>query len=268
MARVNQIIPFSCIDGPGNRMAIFFQGCNLKCTYCHNPETINHCKHCGRCVSQCPTQALALESQQVVWNKEKCVGCDGCTKICGQLASPKTTDYTVDSLFEEIKRVSPFIQGITVSGGECTLQAAFLVQLFRRVKEELQLTCFVDTNGMIDLGEQVELVQLTDQFMLDIKATDEEEHIRVTGLSNQVVLKNLHYLLSIDKLYEVRTVVAQGLNNEKTIRDVIQIIGSKCKYRLNAYRKHGVRQEGIAIHGEVGPSEEEMAYYQGFINQK
>ena len=43
MALVNKIIPFSCIDGPGNRTAIFFQGCNLKCTYCHNPETINKC---------------------------------------------------------------------------------------------------------------------------------------------------------------------------------------------------------------------------------
>ena len=37
---VNKIIPFSNVDGPGNRLSIFFQGCNFDCLYCHNPETI------------------------------------------------------------------------------------------------------------------------------------------------------------------------------------------------------------------------------------
>ncbi|MGL5951492.1 MAG: 4Fe-4S cluster-binding domain-containing protein, partial [Cetobacterium sp.] len=38
-AKINKIIKFSNVDGPGNRMAIFFQGCNFNCEYCHNPET-------------------------------------------------------------------------------------------------------------------------------------------------------------------------------------------------------------------------------------
>lgn len=41
-AVINKIIPMSVVDGPGNRTAIFFQGCNLNCIYCHNPETISH----------------------------------------------------------------------------------------------------------------------------------------------------------------------------------------------------------------------------------
>ena len=261
MALVNKIIPFSCIDGPGNRTAIFFQGCNLRCTYCHNPETINRCISCGRCVATCPTEALRVENKKVIWNKEKCTECDECIKMCPHLSSPKTKEYSVDELFQEIKRISPFIQGITVSGGECTLNADFLVALFKRVKEELNLTCFVDTNGIIDLSEQEELVSLTDQFMLDVKAIDEVEHGKVTGLSNQTVLKNLHYLLDKNKLYEVRTVVAPNLDNEKTIKAVAEIVGNRCKYKLNAYRKYGVRKEGLDLHGEVGPSEEEMQYY-------
>ena len=57
-AVVNKIIPFSNVDGPGNRLAIFFQGCNLHCVYCHNSETINVCNNCGECVDGCPAGSL------------------------------------------------------------------------------------------------------------------------------------------------------------------------------------------------------------------
>lgn len=258
MAIVNKIIPFSCIDGPGNRTAIFFQGCNFKCTYCHNPETINKCISCGKCVLTCPVNALDIIDKKVVWDSNKCVDCDTCIRECNHLSTPKTKDYTVDELFNEIKEISPFIQGITVSGGECTLNADFLIELFKKVKNELNLTCFVDTNGGIDLTDYKELVEVADKFMLDIKSIDENEHIKVTGVSNKIVLKNLEYLLSKDKLYEVRTVIAPNLDNEKTVKKVADIIKNKCKYKFNAYRKYGVRKEGLDFHGEEGPSEEEL----------
>ncbi|CEI73067.1 YjjW family glycine radical enzyme activase [Romboutsia hominis] len=258
MALVNKIIPFSCIDGPGNRTAIFFQGCNFKCTYCHNPETINKCINCGKCISTCKVDALFKIDNKVIWDDKKCIGCDDCIKACDNLSSPKTKDYSVDKLFEEIKEISPFIQGITVSGGECTLNSDFLVKLFKKVKYELNLTCFIDTNGSIDLTEHKELVDLTDKFMLDVKSIDEYEHIKLTGVSNDIVLKNLKYLLSIEKLYEVRTVIAPNLNNEETVIEVSKIIKDKCKYKFNAYRKYGVRKEGLDFHGEVGPNEEEI----------
>lgn len=258
MALVNKIIPFSCIDGPGNRTAIFFQGCNFKCTYCHNPETINKCINCKRCVSVCPVKALDIENEKVIWNESKCVQCDRCIRECSHLSTPKTKNLSVDELFNEIKEISPFIQGITVSGGECTLNADFLIDLFKKVKNELGLTCFVDTNGGIDLSEYEELVDITDKFMLDVKSIDEDEHIKVTGTSNNIVLKNLKYLLAKNKLYEVRTVIAPNLDNKKTVLEVSKIIKDKCKYKFNAYRKYGVRKEGIDLHGEVGPSEEEI----------
>ncbi|CEH34325.1 YjjW family glycine radical enzyme activase [Romboutsia lituseburensis] len=258
MALVNKIIPFSCIDGPGNRTAIFFQGCNFKCTYCHNPETINKCINCKKCVLVCPVKALEIKDEKVIWNEDKCVQCDNCIRECSHLSTPKTKDFSVDELFNQIKEISPFIQGITVSGGECTLNADFLIELFKKVKNELGLTCFVDTNGGIDLSEYKELVDITDKFMLDVKSIDEDEHIKVTGTSNDIVLKNLKYLLDNNKLYEVRTVIAPNLDNEKTVLEVSKIIKDKCKYKFNAYRKYGVRKEGIDLHGEVGPSEEEI----------
>lgn len=258
MALVNKIIPFSCIDGPGNRMAIFFQGCNFRCTYCHNPETINKCVNCGLCVKSCPVKALDIVDKKVIYNDKICVSCDACIRVCNNLSTPKTKDYSVDELFEEIKQVSPFIQGITVSGGEATLNLEFLTKLFKKVKEELSLTCFVDTNGSIDLSEHKEFVNLTDKFMIDIKSMDKEEHIKITGVSNNTVIKNVKYLLDLDKIYEVRTVIAPNLNNENTVREVCKIIKDKCKYKFNIYRYHGVRKEGLEFHGNKSPCEEEV----------
>ena len=186
------------------------------------------------------------------------MACDACIRECNHLSTPKTKDYSVDELFEEIKQVSPFIQGITVSGGEATLNIDFLTKLFKKVKEELGLTCFVDTNGSIDLSEYEEFVNLTDKFMIDVKSMDEEEHIKVTGLNNNTVLKNVKYLLDLDKIYEIRTVIAPNLNNENTVREVSKIIKNKCKYKFNIYRHHGVRKEGLDFHGDVSPDEEEI----------
>ena len=258
MALVNKIIPFSCIDGPGNRTAIFFQGCNFKCTYCHNPETINKCIHCGKCVKVCPVGALNIADNKVVWNDDICVSCDACIRECNHLSTPKTKDYSVDELFEEIKQISPFIQGITVSGGEATLNIDFLTKLFKRVKNELGLTCFVDSNGSIDLTKYEEFVNLTDKFMIDVKSMDNDEHVKLTGLNNDLVIKNVKHLLDLDKIHEIRTVIAPNLNNENTVREASKIVKDKCKYKFNIYRHHGVRKEGLDFHGSESPSDEEV----------
>lgn len=61
---VNKVIPFSAVDGPGNRTAVFVQGCNFNCRYCHNPETRSLCRSCGECVEKCPKQALYTKTER------------------------------------------------------------------------------------------------------------------------------------------------------------------------------------------------------------
>ncbi|WP_073338186.1 YjjW family glycine radical enzyme activase [Clostridium grantii] len=241
---INRIIPFSSVDGPGNRTAIFLQGCNFNCLYCHNPETINTCVNCGECILTCPNEAISMESGKIKWEKEKCSQCDECLKTCKYNSTPKVTTMTVDEIINTIEKVKDFISGITVSGGECTLQTPFLIELFKKTKE-LKLSNFVDTNGSIPLWENNELVQLTDMFMLDVKSFETKEHKMLTGKSNSVVIENLKYLNSVNKLYEVRTVIVpETLDNYYNVNEISRLISTlnnNIIYKLMKYRPMGVR---------------------------
>lgn len=234
-------------------MAIFVQSCPFSCLYCHNPETINMCINCGECVKACPVNALKIdENKKVIWDKSKCVKCDNCIKTCKHLSSPKIMRMSVEELLTEIKKVKPFIRGITVSGGECTTYPDFLYELFKEV-HKLGLTCLLDSNGSFDYLTMKELIEESDGVMLDIKAIDPAFHKEICGLDNSTVLKNLNYLLSINKLEEVRTVILpnQDENNLRTVTEVSKIIKDKTRYKLLKYRYFGVRKEGIDKFGKV-----------------
>lgn len=257
-APINKIIPFSNVDGPGNRMSIFFQSCPFQCLYCHNPETIHFCNSCGKCVKTCPVNALSIEDGKVIWNKELCVECDTCIKACPNLASPKIMWMSVDEVIEQIKKARLFIKGITVSGGECMNHPEFLTELFKEV-HKLGLTTFMDSNGFHDMEKYPELMAVTDKVMLDVKAFDSDFHQKLTGQSNETVLKNLNYLLKHDQCYEVRTVLLNNFEqNENTVINVSKIIQDKCFYKLIKYRPFGVREEGLQVCGHSIISDDEL----------
>lgn len=99
---VNKIIPFSSVDGPGNRTAIFFQGCNFNCKYCHNPETIKTCKHCGKCVEICPHGAVELLNGTIKWDEDRCENCGLCLENCTKNCGPRTKYMSVEDVVSEI----------------------------------------------------------------------------------------------------------------------------------------------------------------------
>ena len=180
-AIVNKIIPFSCVDGPGNRTAVFLQGCNIDCKYCHNPETRKLCVHCGACVEKCPAGALSINKEgKVVYDSKVCVQCDTCIHICKNDSSPRTKEMTAEEVYAEVKKQIPFIRGITVSGGECMLQAQFMEKVFYLAKED-GLSTLIDSNGTIPFWEYPALMDVTDGVMLDIKAFDEKDHFSAAG---------------------------------------------------------------------------------------
>lgn len=246
---VNKIILFSSVDGPGNRTVIFLQGCNFDCKYCHNPETRSLCTGCGRCVEKCPVGALELSERdgavQVIFSPEKCVSCDACIHICPYDASPRIRYMTPEEAFLAVKRQMPYIRGVTVSGGECTLYPDFLREFFTLCKG-VSLSAFIDSNGTYDFVADPELMKVTDSVMLDIKAFSEKDHLAVTACDNKKVLENALFLAEKGKLFEVRTVVAPELYDaEETILktgELLRDYAGKVRYKIIAYRPMGVRK--------------------------
>lgn len=263
-AVINKIIHSSVVDGPGNRAVIFLQGCNYNCGYCHNPETINRCINCGKCVAVCPTGALSYLKQleqKVIWDESECCQCDVCLAVCPNLSTPKTKEYSAQEVMELIKNDLPFVRGITISGGECSLQRDFVVELFKLVKEKKRST-LMDSNGSYDYTSDEGLMAVCDGVMLDVKVWDDEEHKKLTGLSSKPVIENAVKLAKAGKLEEIRTVVVPGyLDNRTTVDEITKLLApyqrdKTIRYRISAYRPFGVREPYI---GEFkSPTREEL----------
>lgn len=257
IAPVNKIIPFSCVDGPGNRIAIFLQGCNQNCLYCHNPETINLCRNCGECVETCPAGALSIAEGLVAYDYEACCSCDACLNTCPFDASPKIRGMAPGQLLDEVKAYFPFISGITTSGGECSLYPDFLTQLYALVRAGGKTT-YMDTNGQVPLWDKKELLEVTDKTMIDLKAGSEEDHRMLTGSGLLIPVENIRQMAALGKLYEIRTVVVpEAVDNLRTIELGSRLIAPypEIRYKLIKFRHYGVRKNFAAA---KEPSDEMM----------
>ena len=92
------------------------------------------------------------------------------------------------------------------------------------------------------------LLEISDGVMLDVKAWEQEDHLRITGRDNGVVKKNLAYLAEADKIEELRFVLLDSLDNEHTLREAAKVLGERIhttRAKLISYRHFGVRDEFI-----------------------
>lgn len=204
-AQVANVIPFSWVDGPGNRFVLFLQGCNFNCLACHNPQTI-------------------------------------------PLHTRRARELTVSQILDQIKESMPYISGVTISGGEATVQHEFIAELFTAIKESDELsalTTFIDSNGNASAEVWDQLAKVTDGVMLDLKALDEQRHIELTGNTNSVVLDSIKHLQKLGKLYEVRLLLIPGINDsDQQLIDTavwLKNIDPAMRIKINAFKTHGVR---------------------------
>lgn len=186
----------SMVDGPGIRTTVFFKGCNLRCKWCHNPESQefssqlmfyrNKCIGCGKCKEVC------------YYHLEKCVLCGKCELFCPHNARKLCgRKYTVEEVLDQIVSDRSFYEnsggGVTFSGGECMLQLDFLIEIARRCHEEGIHTA-VDTAGNVSWKSFEKIIPYTDLFLYDMKCVSEELHMENTGVSNKLILENLKKL--------------------------------------------------------------------------
>lgn len=234
----------SYVDGPGIRTTVFFKGCNLKCTWCHNPESQDFkpqmmfykdkCKGCGKCEEICATP-------------NNCTFCGKCTfycpvdarKVCGK-------EYTAEEVFDEIVKDKSFYDtsggGVTFSGGECMLQIDFLAEILKKCKENGIHTA-VDTAGHIPFENFEKILPYTDLFLFDVKCYDCDMHKKYTGVDNAVIFKNLKSLSQKDTNIWVRIPIITGVNDNieemSKIKDFLSVCSNISKIELLPYHAMG-----------------------------
>lgn len=195
---------YSVYDGPGIRTCVFLKGCPLHCAWCHNPESqkpraeisyfADRCAGCGRCVDACPNEAITLTKEGVVRDDERCTVCAKCVAACENGAMEKIgKEVGAEEIAEIVAGDKPFYDnsggGVTISGGEPTMQAEFLFSLLQSLKDRGIHTA-VETCGCFKEALIPELIDLTDLFLFDIKHMNQQMHKKFTGVANQKILSN------------------------------------------------------------------------------
>jgi pyruvate formate lyase activating enzyme len=224
---VTNIQRFSIHDGPGIRTTVFLKGCNLRCFWCHNPETLrtepeiqifpDRCIGCGACLERCEQHAHVAVDGQRQFLRERCVACGRCADTCYAESLVLVGEYkTVDEVVEEVLRDEPFYArsggGITLSGGEPMLQFEYALEILMRSKAQ-GLHTAIETAANYSWERLAAVLPFTDLVMMDIKLLDNELHRACTGVRNQRILDNAERLGREDKPLIIRTPVVPGVND-------------------------------------------------------
>jgi len=247
-ARISNILTWSCVDGPGNRMVLFLQGCNYDCAACHNPYTKGQCDHCGQCLPACAPGALSLSGGKIRFDPTLCTQCDACLEACPINANPMARCYSVEEVLALLRQHAAFLSGITLSGGEATLQLDFVIALFRAMAaapDLAHLSRFIDSNGHLGAAGWDAVLPVTDGVMLDVKAFDPARHVALTGRSNARSLASVRHVHAAGKLAELRFLMVPGQTDSDAELDALLALagelGPDVPIRLNGFRRHGVR---------------------------
>ncbi|MDD7267978.1 MAG: pyruvate formate-lyase-activating protein [Lachnospiraceae bacterium] len=173
---IHSLESFGTVDGPGTRFVVFFQGCPLRCQYCHNPDTWK--LKGGR--------RMTVEEILTQYEKNRPFYREGGLTATGGEAMLQLDFLT--ELFKEAKQRDIHTcldtSGITYRPNKPAVVTA------------------------ID-----ELLSYTDLIMLDIKHIHPIAHMEVTGQSNENILRFAEHLNDLSKDVWIRHVVVPGLTN-------------------------------------------------------
>ncbi|MGM9668336.1 MAG: glycyl-radical enzyme activating protein [Faecousia sp.] len=214
-------------DGPGIRTTVFLKGCPLRCAWCHNPESfspapqlrfLEHlCSGCGACAAVCEHGVHHLSGGKHTVDFSKCAACGQCTAQCPNGAlSIVGREATVEEILEIVVRDRAYYEasggGMTVSGGEPTMQPQFLLELLKGAKQAGIHTC-LETNGYIPEPVLASVLPFVDLFLLDFKLTGEERLTHYTKASGDLWQKTMQTLTEKGKDVILRLPVIPGIND-------------------------------------------------------
>ena len=269
---------FAIHDGDGIRTTVFLKGCPLRCLWCHNPEGLSgkqqlayyagKCQNCGFCAESCPSGAHSFIKGRHTFDPALCAACGTCVAECpGSALTLYGKQVTPEDLLPLLLEDRAFYEssggGVTLSGGECLMQPEFCAELLRLLKQEGIHTA-VDTCGFVRREALDAVIPYADIFLYDLKAVDEDVHIRCTGQSNRLILDNLRYLDELGKAMEIRIHYVPGLNDHQLpkIRDFIQTLNHVTGVRLLPYHNYaGTKYAALGIPNTLPdtlPSQQEM----------
>lgn len=244
-------------DGPGLRTLVFFKGCPLRCKWCHNPETWDPkpelmlcdklCVGDGACERACSNNAITITENAIkkvpLIDREKCMRCGKCAETCYTKALILTGKLlSLDEVYDCLVKDAVFYKntggGITLSGGECTMQAAFAIKLLRRLKEQ-NIHTAIETCGMCASDTFRNILEYVDLVLFDIKVPDSDRSLKYVGCRPEQVWANLKLASDMSKEIILRNPLIPGVNDDEESVKQIAEIALKCNTpRINILPFH------------------------------
>lgn len=254
---VSHIQRFSLHDGPGIRTTVFLKGCQMRCRWCHNPETYRaepeiqwfaeRCIGCGACLGRCTHDGHAIVDGRHVFHRDRCVGCGRCAETCYArslvlVGETKTVEEVVQEVLADQEFYKTSGGGVTISGGEPLMQPEFTQAVLEQCRHEGIHTA-VETNLARPWSYIEPLIPVVDLFLTDLKLLDDAQHREWTGVSNQQTLDNLRRVDGQGKPIVVRTPVVGGVNDRPdviaAIADWLATLSNVRLYELLPYHPLG-----------------------------
>ena len=260
---ITEIQRFSLNDGDGIRTTVFFQGCNMACAWCHNPEAVasgpvlltymEKCMGCGRCAEACPSGARHIKDGDLFYDRRSCLACGACADVCFAGALELAgRDVPTASILDEVLKDKPYYDqpvkdgrapgGVTLSGGEAFLQPKACLNLLKAAREA-GVSTGVESCLNVPWALIEQALPYIDLLMFDLKIMDEAEHVRWTGVSNRQILENLDRLSQTDVPLIARTPVIPGatdsIGNIEAIAERLRGIPNLRYYELLNYNPLG-----------------------------